>query len=126
MTSFAVPEPAAKLITLRMAAQNTETALARALHGRCSCADEEAYALIREASPPPETQRTRRRRAPRPPRAPDRPSPHAGTLYVFRTPETLRSCHQRRQDPSTLHISPDQEAAEWHSECHSSITFDRT
>jgi hypothetical protein len=40
-----------KLIThaIRMAAYNTETTLARALNGACARADDEAYALIREA-----------------------------------------------------------------------------
>ncbi len=42
---------AAKQIThaIRMAAYNAETTLARALHGPCARAGDEAYALIREA-----------------------------------------------------------------------------
>jgi hypothetical protein len=38
------------------------------------------------------------------------------------TPQ-LRSVQAGHLD---AHLSPDQEAAEWHSKCHSATTFDRT
>jgi hypothetical protein len=48
---MARPDAEVKQIThaIRMAACNAETALARALHGHCARAGDEAYALIREA-----------------------------------------------------------------------------